>query len=87
MSSSIRIDFDENALQRVVADGVRQIAEERTREMANLAAQYRGKPLAEVKEAIVATFRAHEGSIDEPDLTTYAELIRDGGEIVFRPEV
>lgn len=71
---------------RAVASAVRNTAEDKTRQMDQLVADYAGHDLEEIKRAIVALFKREGGSISDPDLTKYAEMVQRGQRIVFRAE-
>lgn len=87
---SMRFEFDERALRREVqrqAQGaVGDLARSMTREMDELRERYTGRPVAEIKPAITRLFQADGGSISDPELSEYAQMISDGARIEFRPD-
>ena len=54
--------------------------------MDQLVADYTGHDLGEIKRAIVAMFKRDGGSITDPELTKYAEMVQSGQRIVFRAD-
>ena len=82
----MKFKINEAALKRAVAPAVQSIAEDKTRQMDQLVADYAGHDLDEVKMAIVALFKRDGGSISDPELTKYAETVQRGQRIVFRAD-
>jgi hypothetical protein len=80
----MRIKINEAALKRAVAPALKNIADDKTRQMDQLVADYAGHDLDEIKQAIVAMFKRDGGSITDPELTKYAETVQCGQRIVFR---
>lgn len=78
----MKFKINEAALTRAVARAVQSIAEDETRQMDQLVADYAGH-LDDVKMAIVALFKRDGGSISDPELTKYAEMVQRGQRIVF----
>lgn len=83
---SFKFEFDENALKREVARQAQpeldRIAREMTREMEGL----RGLPVEEIKPALQRLFARDGGSIAEPELGEYAQMIHDGTRIEFKAD-
>ena len=83
----IKFDFDGAAFERQVRgainDGVKSYAKDLERALNGLGSRYRGRPLTEIQPALRSTWKraTGDGDITEPELTTYAEAIRDGGRI------
>ena len=82
----MKFKINEAALKRAVAPAVKNIAEDKTRQMDQLVADYAGHDLDEIKGAIVTLFTRDGGSISDPELTEYAEMVQRGQRIVFRAE-
>jgi len=82
----MRFKINEAALKLAVAPAVKNIAEDKTRQMDQLVADYVGHDLEEIKRAIVALFKQDGGSISDPELTEYAGMVQRGQRIVFRAE-
>lgn len=80
---SFKFEFDESALMREVQPAIDQMAREMTRDMDQLGTRYAGRPPAEIKPALQALFARDGGSITEPELTEYAEMISSGTHIEF----
>jgi hypothetical protein len=87
--SSMKFKIDENALRRAVGQQVdvalKDIATRRNADMMRLEVEYGGKPLDAIKPALKGVFEKDGGSLTDPELTQYAEAIRDGVQIRFRP--
>jgi hypothetical protein len=88
MTSSFK--FDDRALRKAVekeaAAGIADMADEMTAEMETLRRQYRGRPAAEIKPALRVLFTRDGGSISEPELGEYAQMISDGTRIEFQAD-
>lgn len=80
--------FDRAAFDRVLKqaanDGVRKVANNYQRLLDDLASTHVGRPLEEVKAALQAGWRRLGGELTDPELTRFAQLIKDGERIVFR---
>ncbi|WP_314425496.1 hypothetical protein [uncultured Microbacterium sp.] len=81
---SFKFEFDEKALKRELARQAQpemdRIAREMTREMERL----RGLPIDQIKPALQRLFARDGGSITEPELSEYAQMIHDGTRIEFK---
>ena len=88
--SGFKFNFDADALQRVVKqaanDGVRKIAADYQLLLDGLASSHAGRPLDEVKDALRAGWQQRGGDLTDPELTQYAEYIKEGRKIEIRPE-
>ncbi|MFS0715377.1 hypothetical protein ABC195_16015 [Microbacterium sp. 2P01SA-2] len=84
--SNVSFNFDENAFKRIAEDAVRDLAAKQTRELEQIRQRYTGHPIAEIKPALQRLFAEDGGSITEPELTEWAQLISDGSRIEFKPE-
>lgn len=87
--SSMKFRFDEKAFRRAVGKqidaAVKDISAERNADMKRLDAEFGGKPVEVIMPALRRAFQRDGGSLTEPELTKYAEAIRDGVQIRFRP--
>ena len=54
-----------------------------TRAFDRLHAQYAGRPVEEIKPALKAAWEKDGGSITDPELTEYSQMISDGTKITF----
>lgn len=83
---SFKFEFDEKALKRELARQAQpemdRIAREMTREMERL----RGLPIDQIKPALQRLFARDGGSITEPELSEYAQMIHDGTRIEFKAD-
>jgi hypothetical protein len=86
----IKFDFDERKFRREIEkaaqDGVNEVARELTRDIDRLRLQYQGQPVDTIKPALKRLFDQRGGKLTEPELTQYAEMVRDGTKIEFKPE-
>lgn len=84
---SFKFDFDpkafERAIRKDVESHVQDVSREMTREFDRLSAQYAGRPVAEIKPALKRVWEKDGGSISDPELTEYAQMISDGTKIEF----
>lgn len=86
---SIEFNFDAKAFERqmkqTVNDAIRDEASKLERALNSLGRQYRGQSLNVIKPALRRTWKSTtgDGGITEPDLTKFAEAIRDGQRIKF----
>ena len=90
MGSGFEIKWDKNALDRVVKETANKAVVEQGRklqsELDSVLAQSSGKTAAEIKPLVQNAFRRIGGSISDPELTQYAEVIAEGTRIVVQPE-
>lgn len=82
----MKFKINEKAIKRVIQPAMRDIARTYDREFEKLRVHYTGKPVAEIKPAIKRLFRSNGGSISDPELTSYAELISQGKSIRMKVE-
>ena len=82
----MKFKINEAALKRAVGPALKKIADDKTRQMDQLVAEYAGHDLDEIKRAIAAMFKRDGGSITDPELTKYAEMVQRGQRIVFRAD-
>jgi RNA polymerase-interacting CarD/CdnL/TRCF family regulator len=87
---NIKFEFDERKFRREVEkaaqEGVNEVAKDLTRDIDRLRLQYRGRPVDTIKPALKRLFERRGGKITEPELNQYAEMVRDGTRIEFKPE-
>lgn len=74
-------NFDEEAFKRIAQDAVRKVAAQQTADLEQLREQYTGQPLDVIRPALQQLFAGYDGSISEPELTEWAQLIHDGTRI------
>lgn len=79
MSSSF--SFNEDAFRQIAEEAVTNVAAEQTRDLERLRAQYAGRPVEEIKPALQALFAGYGGSITDPELSDWAQLISDNTRI------
>ncbi len=81
-----KFKFDDRALKKAVNQGVQKMASDLTRALNSLTAQYAGRPLEEIKPQIQRVWAKHTGggSITDPELTSFAQQIHDGGRVTVR---
>lgn len=78
--------FDENAFRKIADDAVREIAAQQTRDLDDLRHHYAGRPLHEIRPALQQLFARYDGTITDPELTEWAQLIHDGVRIGMSAE-
>jgi len=88
MSNSFQFDerefkhFIESEAQAAINDRAAQ----RTQELEAFRQQHSGRPLEEIKPALKRLFENDGGSITEPELSDWAQLISEGIRIEMKPE-
>lgn len=84
---SFKFEFDQKAFEREIRKDVeghvRDVSRDMSREFDLLHAQYAGRPIAEIKPALKRAWEKGGGSITDPELTEYAQMISDGTKITF----
>lgn len=84
---SFKFEFDQKAFERAIRQDaeahVRDVSRDMTREFDRLHAQYVGRPVAEIKPALKRVWEMGGGSITDPELTEYAQMVSDGTKITF----
>ena len=87
MDFRIDVDFNEEdfnkAIMKAAESGVRDVANEMNRDFAEMAGRLKGRPLDEIKAELVRYYRDRDGEISDPELTDYAEILQEGGNITF----
>ncbi|WP_026932073.1 hypothetical protein [Glycomyces tenuis] len=88
MASSFQ--FDERGFKRLMQsqaqEAVDDLAREQTRELDQLREEYTGRPIEEIKAALQRLFAKDGGSITDPELSQWAQLISDGRRIEIRSD-
>ncbi|TQK17759.1 hypothetical protein FBY40_0236 [Microbacterium sp. SLBN-154] len=74
------------AIESQVQAGAGELAADWSRQLENLRAQLAGHPVEEIKPHLQALFRRGGGTISDPELTDWAQLISDNTRITFEPE-
>lgn len=86
----VSFNFDESQFRRAVESqvqaGVDEMAAQWSRELESLRARMAGHPIEEIKPQLQALFRHSGGTISDPELTEWAQLISDNTRITFKPE-
>lgn len=83
-----RLDFDEKAFRRDIEKQTRGALQDETRrmqrEMDQFISQQSGLAVEQIKPALKQMWERDGGSLTEPELTEYAEIISEGGQINFQ---
>ncbi|MFE7845897.1 hypothetical protein ACFUTX_11990 [Microbacterium sp. NPDC057407] len=86
----VSINFDERQFRRAVESQVQsdvdKMAAQWSRELENLRERMAGHPIDEIKPQLQVLFRRGGGTISDPELTEWAQLISDNTRITFKPE-
>lgn len=86
----ILFNFDERQFRRAVESqvqaGVDKMAAQWSRELESLRGRMAGHPIDEIKPQLQALFRRGGGTISDPELTEWAQLISENTRIAFKPE-
>lgn len=78
--------FDDDAFRQIANEAVQRAAEEQTRDLDALRQQCTGQPLDVIRPALQQLFAGYGGSITEPELSEWAQLIHDGTRIEMVPD-
>jgi len=85
---SFKFDFDPKAFERAICKDVEAyvqgLSREMTRDFDRLHARYAGRPVDEIKPALKRVWEKGGGTISEPELTGYAQMISEGTKIEFQ---
>ena len=85
MDFRIDVDFNEEGFNKAIMaaaeSGVRDVADEMNRDFTEMARSLKGRPLDEIKAELVRYHGDRDGEISDPELTDYAEILREGGSI------
>lgn len=85
----VSVKFDMKALEREIQQQtqtvVQDLASQTTRELDNLRQRYQGQPLDVIKPELQRIFRRQGGSITDPELTEWAQMIAEGTRIIMKP--
>lgn len=83
--SNFKVNFKKD-LEKVINDGLKDIARDKQRQLDRLGAELRGRPLEEAKRRLKQVWEHDGGRLTDPKLTEYAQLLVDGGQITFKPQ-
>ncbi len=70
----------------MVDEGMVKLAADQTHDIDQLRQHYAGHPVDEIKPALQRLFHGYGGSITEPELSDWAQLIADNTRIEMKPE-
>lgn len=84
--TNVSFEFNEEGMRSVAEEAVRDIAAQQTQDLERLRQQYTGQPIEAIRPALQQLFAGYGGSITEPDLSDWAQLIHDGTRIEMTPE-
>lgn len=84
MSSSF--SFNDDAIRQIVDEGMVKMAAAQSRDLDQLRQQYAGHPVDEIKPVLQNLFEGYGGSITDPELSDWAQLISDNTRIEMKPE-
>lgn len=74
-------EFDDQAFRSIAQQAVEKVAAQQTADLEQLRQQYTGQPLDVIRPALQELFARYDGSITEPELSEWAQLIHDGTRI------
>jgi hypothetical protein len=86
MGSNVKVTMNPNFerdINQLVRGTLHDVAAEQERMLATLRARYRGQPLEMIKPVLSREWSRLGGSITEPELSDYAQMIHDGVNIRF----
>lgn len=83
--SNVKITINQHALNKVVQDGVARMAAQQTADLEQLRLHYAGQPAEAIKPALQQLFAGYGGSITDPELSEWAQLISDNTRITMTP--
>lgn len=86
--AKMKLNFNEKAFRREIEKQARGALQDETRriqrQMDQFTAQYAGLPVAQIKPALKQMWERDGGSLTDPELTEYAEIISEDGQINFQ---
>lgn len=82
---SMNFEFNEDAFREMAESAVQKVAAEQTQDLERLRQQYTGQPLDRIRPALQQLFAKYDGSITEPELSEWAQLVHDGTRIEMTP--
>lgn len=74
-------EFDDQAFKRIAQEAVQRVAAQQTADLEQLRQQYTGQPVEAIRPALQQLFARYDGSISEPELSEWAQMIHDGTRI------
>lgn len=80
----MKMQFNMAAIEREIQRGVDDLVRKQSRDLERLGNQYKGKPVATIKPALQRLFAGYGGSITDPELTEWAQMISDGTRITLK---
>jgi hypothetical protein len=90
MSGEFKLNWNQREFERAVNDSANKAVVEQAQRLQSaldsLLGRSKGKTVAQIKPMVKEAFRQIGGSITEPELSQYAEVLADGRRIVMRPE-
>lgn len=82
----MNFEFNEEGMRQIAEEAVARAAAEQTQDLDRLRRQYTGQPIEAIRPALQQLFASYDGSITEPELSEWAQLISDGTRIEMKPE-
>jgi hypothetical protein len=76
--------FDKNAFDKIAKEAVKDAAKRSQAMLDKLLHDYKGKPVPEVKAALLRRWRRDGGKMTDAEATEWATLISQGTRIVFQ---
>lgn len=77
-------EFDEDELRKAIAPQLNKIVKQVQKAVDVLAAQYKGRPVGEIKPVLKGEFARFDMSTSDAELTKYAHAISTGEPIKVR---
>lgn len=84
--TNVSFEFNEEGMHRAAEEAVREVAAQQTQDLERLRQQYTGQSVTVIRPALQQLFASYDGSITEPELSDWAQLIHDGTRIETSPE-
>lgn len=83
--SNVRITINQQALNKVVNDGMTRMAAQQTADLEQLRLRYAGQTAEAIKLPLQQLFAGYGGSITDPELSEWAQLVSDNTRITMTP--
>lgn len=85
MNDGIKFTMNQSGFQDLEKNLKRDITKDMQEFFDKLSRRYKGKPVSQVKQALSREWKRElGGSITDPELTNYAEVISGGGKIAVK---
>ena len=84
--TNIKFEFNEDAFKEIAESAIQDVAAQQTQDLDRLRQQYTGQPVEAIRPALQQLFADYGGSITEPELSDWAQLIHDGTRIELKPD-